>query len=262
MKSTALFPILLVFLLQGCLPARPGMPTNEAATNTEIIEPQESPTMENTPLSQGTLFSRAGIRFTKPFAIPGKAELAQETIESPGAEPVSYFQISLGEGAGSLRIYEVAAFEKNFGSFIYPPGSYAGGGAVVFQALEKTLEFQNGGGSRALEVHGQMAAYAANGSIKYAYRGTTSDGRYAVYLEYPVTIDFLPKVDQLFSSADYSDLPIPTLAPDGSNYADRVSSYNELATSEIEAHLDSGITPTLAELDNLISSLEVQAHLQ
>lgn len=185
-----------------------------------------------------------GIRFTLDPALGSRLYAFDEVVTIDGAtahhtrfalNPEEYCQ------TWCLMIYPVAEFEQAFGSFVFPPAGYRGGAAVVFQAQEKALSFQNGSGDRALETFGQSEYGVSNESLKYVFRGYTTDRQYGVYLQVPVRTANVPDV-------------APTMSAD----VQEIMDYNQQTAQNVNALTPGDFTPNLNLLDALVASIQVE----
>jgi hypothetical protein len=141
-----------------------------------------------------------------------------------------------------LMVYPVAEFEQAFGTFVFPPAGYRGGAAIVFQAQEEALSFQNGSGDRALETFGQSEYGVSNELLRYVLRGYTTDRQYGVYLQVPIRTANLPDVT-------------PTMSAD----VQEIMEYNRQATENLNVLMPGDFSPTLDLLDALVASIQVTA---
>lgn len=142
-----------------------------------------------------------------------------------------------------LIVYPVSEFEEAFGTFVFPPASYGGGSAVIFNVHEKQLDFQNGSGERALQAFGQMEYFIGQDALKYAYRGISTDGKTAVYLQVPV------QADGLF-------FPTPTLPVSGDVF-EGIDAHNRQLALSLNSLDPSALKPNLNILDSLVTSIRI-----
>ena len=139
-----------------------------------------------------------------------------------------------------LEVYPIAEFEQAFGFFVFPPAGYRGGAAVIFEAQEMALSFQNGSGNRGLETSGQSHYGVSNESLKYIFRGYSADKQYGIYVEIPIHAANLP------DSA-------PTMT---TNFED-ILEYNRQVAGSMNALTATDFTPNLDLLDALVASIYV-----
>ncbi|MHC1782251.1 MAG: hypothetical protein AB9891_05725 [Anaerolineaceae bacterium] len=248
---------------------------SQACTSTAVsVTPEATPSLGKTPSSTPEQAStstpekqdylqinHAGIKFMLDKSISPGVRIFKGEIESPDGQAGHYTHFSLAADrtcqSGCIQVYSVEDFESSYGGFVFPPAGYGGGAAVIFSAGEEKLNFQNGDGTRALEVHGQMTGYAFNGALSYVYRGFTNDGRYAVYIEIPITASILPASADTKGSSDPKIIPIPTLATGRTNYVESVDIFNKQAALELAILPDSEFTPRLDYLDALAASIQI-----
>lgn len=189
-----------------------------------------------------------GIRFVLDPGLGSQLLAYDEEIASPSGQVAHYTRFALTAEeycqTWCLMVYPVSEFEQAFGTFIFPPDGYGGGAAIVFSAQEKTLEFQNGSGERALQAFGQMSYFVGSEALKYVYRGMSSDGKIAVYLQVPV------QADALF-------FPTPTLPVSG-NVQEGISAHNRQLAKSLNGLDASAFKPDLTVLDELVSSIQIQ----
>lgn len=143
-----------------------------------------------------------------------------------------------------IEVYPVREFEQAFGRFVFPPLGYYGGAAVIFDAQEAKLSFQNGSGSRSLQTFGQMVYFVSNDALKYAFRGFSEDGQLAVYVQIPVRTDSLPNI-------------APTWSADGETL-ESIQAYNQHAADTLNTKPPADFTPNLNLLDALVVSIRVE----
>jgi hypothetical protein len=87
-----------------------------------------------------------------------------------------------------------------------------------------------------------MAYFVNNNSLKYAFRGVTTDGQFAVYVQIPARSERL------------SDLP-PTLT--ATDPANDILTYNQHAVDTLNSLSSSDFSPPLDLLDALVASIQV-----
>lgn len=116
--------------------------------------------------------------------------------------------------------------------------------AQAFIASPQYLEFQNGSGVRFVTFYAQGISQITNGTVFYAFQGITSDGRYVVSAEFPLSAPVLP------DSVDPSTIDFDALAQ---NYLD----YLDETTAALGALPSDAYTPSLELLDRLIQSVRV-----
>jgi len=115
----------------------------------------------------------------------------------------------------------------------------------VFHTQLKYLDFQNGSGVRYLTEYAQYVAPINNFDLFYTFQGLTQDGRHVVSLILPVGHGSLPANFDALSTQQMEAI------------ADDPGYYPGMAAS-LAAQPDDSFTPSLAELDALVSSLMVE----
>jgi hypothetical protein len=115
--------------------------------------------------------------------------------------------------------------------------------AQVIVAKPAYLDFQNGFGARFIAYYAQGMEPVTNGAIYYAFVGMTSDGKYALSAQFPITTPVLPEID-------YTTLDWDTFS---ANYA----SYLSKTLGDLDGLDGQAYTPVLDLLDNLIRSMKV-----
>lgn len=225
----------------------------EGGVQTEIPESTPTPATGTTTGTDAPAATNAvegpnidykGIRFTLDPALGSRLYVYDETMTLEGATAhFTRFALAPEEYCQTwcLMVYPVQEFEQAaFGGFVFPPAGYRGGAAVVFNAQEKTLAFQNGSGDRALQTFGQNGYGVSNESLNYAFRGYTTDRQSAVYVQIPVRAASLPEA-------------APTISTD----VQEILTYNEQAAGTMNALAPGDFTPNLDLLDGLVASIQV-----
>jgi hypothetical protein len=119
-------------------------------------------------------------------------------------------------------------------------------GKPVLQVQAKYLKFEHGEGIRFLSSYAEEIGPVTNSSLFYTFQGISADGAYYVSMFYPIETPMLP--------AEFED----TTA--ASDYWLFVENYDEYLTStidQLEGLSAQSFTPSLALLDDLITSLEL-----
>jgi len=220
---------------------QPDTPSPSPASTTKVEVPGNSQVLE------GPNINYNGIRFTLDPAMGSRLQVFNDETSLNGATAHNIrFALAPQEYCQTwcLMVYPVAEFKQAFGSFVFPPDGYRGGAAVIFQAQETALSFQNGSGDRGLETFGQDHYGVSNESLKYIFRGYSADRQYGIYLQVPIHTTSLPQT-------------APTLTA-GSQGQD-ILEYNRQAALSINALGPSDFTPNLDLLDALVASIHVEA---
>jgi len=152
---------------------------------------------------------------------------------------------------GCIDIIPVAQAKQALGRFAFPPDGQ--GGMVLFQTRSQTLSFQNGSGTRTLEMHGQGVQFVNNAELRYIFRGYTSDGQYAVYVTFPIQASILPSdPDPAANTNPHVFAPPPAL-----DDPTAIDTFNQQAVTQLNALSPNDFSPNLAWLDALVQSLYV-----
>jgi hypothetical protein len=119
------------------------------------------------------------------------------------------------------------------------------GGAPFFQAQVEYLDFEGGSGVRFLSMYGQSAYVLSNQDLFYAFQGITDDGRYFISGVLPVANPILP---------DNAGEDTPE---DWESFIDNFGAYRAETGSQLDDQSPSSFTPTLAQLDAIFESLQI-----
>src|SRR6266545_4065662 len=198
MRRLIVLLALLVLLAIACtfeVQAQP-RPGEETETPSASLAPETATNApENGQVLEGPEIEYKGVRFTLDPVLGSRLYVFDDvtTIDGLTAHntrfaltPEEYCQ------TWCLMVYPVAQFQQAFGSFVFPPNGYRGGAAVVFKAQETALSFQNGSGDRGLETFGQNQYGVSNESLKYVFRGYSTDKQYGIFAQVPVRTANLP----------------------------------------------------------------------
>ena len=251
---------ILLFTGLACSISRPAemtaMPTPEAQTQTQSPEQTVFPTPMgsaslaavtpgNAEVVYGPNIDHEGLRLTLDPAL-GTHLYAVHEVLSIGGSTAYYTRFSLSPEepcqTWCLNVYPVAEFVQAFGSFVFPPAGYRGGAAIIFSAQEKALTFQDGSGDRGLEAAGQNHYGVSNESLRYVFRGYSSDKQFGVYLQVPLHAANLPDV-----------------APTTTTNVDSILAYNQKAAHAMDGLSPTDFAPNLDMLDALVASIYVRA---
>ena len=118
--------------------------------------------------------------------------------------------------------------------------------AQAFVTKPEYLDFANGTGVRFVTYYAQGIDLITNGRVFYAFQGLTSDGRYVVSAEFPLSAPVLP------DDVDPSTIDVGALAQNYLTY------LNEM-TAALGALNADDYTPSLSVLDALIRSVRVSS---
>ena len=123
-------------------------------------------------------------------------------------------------------------------------------GAARFLDADLTyLDFQNGSGIRALVQYSQSGAPVVDGELWYQFVGMTDDGEYLIHAAFALESTLLPTAaerDEIFNFDAYSEYQIVTTQAFMPTLADILTTVP-----------DQTFTPPLSDLDNLITSLQI-----
>jgi hypothetical protein len=117
--------------------------------------------------------------------------------------------------------------------------------AQVFLSNPVYLDFQNGSGIRYLTQYGQAIMPINNHDLFYSFQGLTSDGKYWISAILPVNHPSL--------QATYDD-PLPA---DIDQFMANYEQYTTLLRANLDTQPLDTFTPSLADLDAMISSIVV-----
>ena len=236
---------LLVLLSMACSwSVQTLVPTSEIPTQSQLEVQAETPGPANGQTLEGPDINYNGIRFTLDPALGSRLYVFNDVISLDGATAHNIrFALTPEEYCQTwcLMVYPVAEFEQAFGSFIFLPSGYRGGAAVIFEAQENALSFQNGSGDRGLETFGQSHYGVSNESLKYVFRGYSADKQYGIFAQVPTRAASLPDI-----------------APTMTTNTDDILEYNRQEAESVNALSPADFTPNLDLLDALVASVHVE----
>ena len=237
----------LVLLGTACAPSElsANTPTPKAQIQAEIPSPTPA-ALTNAQVLDGPNINYNGIRFTLNPDFGSHLYTFDDitTVEGLTAHSTR-FALSPEEYCQTwcLMVYPIADFTQAFGTFIFPPAGYKGGAATIFKAKEISLSFQNGIGDRGLESFGQNHYKVSNESLKYVFRGYSTDKQYAIFVQVPVHASNLPNTTPTITTND--------------NPVQEILEYNQQASQSMNALTPADFTPNLDLLDTLVASIYV-----
>ena len=249
-RLIVLLPLFVLFSMACSFSVQPLTPALEIPTQSQPEAQTETPipTVANVQGSaqilEGPNINYNGLRFTLDPALGSRLYAFDDVITIDGLSAHNTrFALTQEEYCQTwcLMVYPVAEFEQAFGSFVFPPSGYRGGAAVVFEAQEKALSFQNGGGDRGLETFGQDHYGVSNESLKYAFRGYSADEQYGIYVQVPVHAANLSDVDPMITTS-----------------VQDILEYNQQAAQSMNSLAPADFTPNLDLLDALVASIYVE----
>ncbi len=220
-----------------------------------VMPPTSQPA---TPTPAGTTVTcpSAPIRLTIPQGLSWTSQCFQTTfgtMDSSQVITIWRFATSPADAfceQGCVDVIPLAQAQAAFGQWVFPPeGQNA---AVIFEAARTPLNFVSGQGTRTLEIQGQSLVMANNESLVYVFRGTTSNGQYAVYAVFPVVAAILPSTMDPAQNTNAQALqPLPQDITDMAG----IEAYNQKAAQALSQQPPTAFTPRLDLLDLLIQSL-------
>jgi hypothetical protein len=246
MRRLMVMVSLLVLLSMACtFNVQTFAPTSEVPTQSQPEMQTEVPNPSSPQTLEGPDINYNGIRFTLDPALGARLYVLEDEISIDGKTAHNIrFALTPEEYCQTwcLMVYPVAEFEQAFGTFVFPPAGYRGGAAIIFDAQVKALSFQNGSGERSLETFGQSQYGVSNESLKYVFRGYSTDKQYAIYVQVPIHAANLPNV-------------APTMEFNSQDVLD----YNQKEAESMNALTNADFTPDLGLLDALVASIDVGA---
>jgi len=134
------------------------------------------------------------------------------------------------------------------------PGLYRNEGAPLVQTNLKYLDFKNGEGARFITQFAMSPTPLNNNELFYIYQGLTSNGEYYVLATMPVSLPILPANAQ--EPAPPDGVAFPPL--NSANFDAEYDLYRASISEKLNLSKDEEFTPSLALLDALMSSIDVQ----
>lgn len=134
------------------------------------------------------------------------------------------------------------------------PGVPMFNAAKPFGSQIARINMQNGSGVRLLTEYAQGVTPISNQELIYQFQGLTSDGKYYVIANLPVNAAFLAADENPGSALPPEGIPLPDL-----NTADaaQINAYVQAVAEKLNATPPESYTPTLAQLDALVQSIQV-----
>jgi hypothetical protein len=215
----------------------------QAEARTEVPSPAPA-TSTNTQILEGPNIKYNGIRFTLDPAIGSRVYVFNDATMIDGLTAHNTrFALTSEEYCQTwcLIVYPITDFTRAFGTFVFPPAGYRGRAAVIFKAKELSFSFQNGNGDRGLEIFGQDHYKVSNESLKYVFRGYSSDKQYGIFVQAPIHASNL--------------LDVPPAMTTNDNPAQDILKYNQQAAQSMNALTPADFTPNLDLLDALVASI-------
>ncbi len=282
MKRLINILITLSILMFGCNISTTATPTVVTAPTIVIAPTIESPTLVDTTVPVATVPTITNNVTCNELSIYLDSALASSyTCETVPANPdgimiaPQYTNLTLNGYLLSDRpfgpfisVYSVTAFNDIWPGFdVTPlqnlvngnmPAEYTPFGpslpflpnvpaGQILRAQYQVLPFANGSGIRYLTLLAQNYAVINNHDLIYTYQGLTSDGQYWVAVVLPITDSILPENGET--------------VPGGQTYEQFTNNYTPYITditSQLNSQTSGSFAPTLAALDALVASINVQ----
>jgi len=227
-------------------------PAGGGASSLPPTSPPASPTPAGTPVScPGQPFR---LRIPQGMAVTLQCfQTTFGTMDSAQTIAIWRFATSPADAfcdQGCVDVISLADAQQVLGGFAFPPeGQNA---AVLYEAQRQNLGFVSGQGVRTLEVQGQGVVLVSNANLRYVFRGTSANGKYAVYVTWPIAAPGLPDAEtpdlntnpQVFA-------PLPP-ATDPAQW----DAFNQQAVQYLNGLTAQQFTPSLTLLDALVQSID------
>ncbi len=127
--------------------------------------------------------------------------------------------------------------------------------SAMIAAQVQRIHFQNGDGVRMVTQYGQAVNPIANDMTFYQFMGLTSDGKYLVVAVLPIQAPVLPAGSDPSRPLPAGGVPFPPMTTvDASAY----EAYYQAVTDKLNGTDSGAFTPSLATLDALVQSINVQ----
>ncbi|MGD0750643.1 MAG: hypothetical protein ABSA23_04465 [Anaerolineales bacterium] len=119
--------------------------------------------------------------------------------------------------------------------------------AQIFYAQYKVLHVPSGNGIRYLTQFAQNYAVITNNAMFYTYQGLTSDGKYVITALLPVSNPILPNSGDTYPGGETWQ-----------QFSDNFNTYIANTKSHLDAQPSAIFSPSLALLDDLVNSIQIQ----
>ena len=267
----------------GTITAAPATAEPPAATPVSKSTPRLGPTAEppSTPPPTAATEPSPTPPASRRLAVPHSGVsfaldpvLGDDVFDRTEPDALAYAELSFApEGScrdvGCVRIYTVESYRDTtpFGADIIDglqsalethaddtfPALMA---HILLRSKTSHLPFQNGAGMRAIVMKGQNIVCANNESVVYEFHGLTHDGRYYVAATFPIDAPMLLSgCCDPAENTNSAAIPAPELPDDDIEAGALIRQYNQEAERQLDALEDTGFTPNLALLDELVGSL-------
>ncbi len=234
----------------------PGTPALQGPPTLQVVSPPAP--VATTPVPQGTRVSCPGTAFS--LVVPPGLNLTLQCLQTPfgvfdNPNTITIWRFAVNPSddfclQGCVDIIPLAQAQATFGQWAFPP--YNAG--ILLSARKAVLSFQGGQGTRTLEIQGQALVLANNQDLRYIVRGYSQDGKWAVYVDFPIAADVLPShPDPTQNTNPNAHQPLPQ-----ADDAQALQAYNQSVLPLLEQAATSAFTPNLDLLDRLVQSLVVK----
>jgi hypothetical protein len=122
-----------------------------------------------------------------------------------------------------------------------------------YSALPQVVPFKNGSGIRFLTQYGQSTSPANNQDLFYQFQGLSNDGAYYVIAIMPITAPGLSESSDPAQAQPIGGLAYPSVGDPNADW----KGYYTAVTDLLNGLPPGGFTPTLAQLDGLIESIQI-----
>ena len=242
------------------LTSTPARPTEVPPAPTAAAGAQAFPGAQ---VISGPQIAWNGISFELDPVFGSRVFVYDAQIESPEGLAAHYTRFALAEEeycqSWCVQVYPLEQFQTAFGRFVFPPAGYGGGAAIILHAQDQPLNFQNGEGQRALEMHGQMSFFVSNETLFYIFRGYSDDQQYAVYIKIPIDAAILASTGDPEQNTNPDAILIPTTPPDVAYPQDAILAYNQEAVRQLNLLAGEAFDPGLSVVDALVASLQIES---
>ena len=235
-------------LTGGVTPA----PAGGGANSLPPTSPPVSPTPAGTPVTcPGQPFR---LRIPQGMALSLQCfQTTFGTVDSP--QTITIWRVATSPAdafcdQGCVDIIPLADAQQVLGGFVFPPEGQ--NGAVLYEAQRQNLGFVSGQGVRTLEVQGQGVALVSNVNLRYVFRGTSTNGKYAVYVTWPITAPGLPDAEM----PDLNTNPQVFAPLPPANDPAQWDTFNQQAVQYLNGLTPQQFTPSLTLLDALVQSID------
>jgi hypothetical protein len=186
------------------------------------------------------------------YDVPGKAFSVREIRVYPATE---YANINAGANITVQRLQGLLADPSAEITRQNAPHVPFFNATAMIAAQTKRISFQNGSGIRIVSQYGQAVLPIANDSTFYQFIGLTSDGKYLIVAILPIQAPVLQAAEYSSSPPPAGGVPFPDMS---SGSAQVFEAYFQAVTDKLNSTDSASFQPSLATLDALVQSLNVQ----